>query len=231
MKVRDKKHMQSEKQAKKQTAPKFSPEAFLTSLGPGHTKIACRPRQSIFRQGGACDSIYFIESGKVRLSVVSEQGKEAVIAVLDQGNFVGESCLLGMPAHLASATALTSTTVYRIGKKHMIRVLDEQPALSRLFTAFLLERNQQIEEDLVDQLFNSSEKRLARILLRLARFGKEGAMEVVMPKISQELLAAQVGTTRPRINYFMNKFRKLGFIEYNGDIKVHPGLLNVVLHD
>ena len=209
----------------------FDPQAFLTSLGPGHTKIVCKPRQSIFRQGNPCDSVYFIESGKVRVSVLSPQGKEAVVALLDKGNFIGESCLLGMPAYLASAHAVTAVTVYRIEKARMLRVLKEQPTLSQLFTAFLLTRNQQIEEDLVDQLFNSSEKRLARILLRLAHFGKDGQMEVIVPKVSQELLAAQVGTTRPRINHFMNKFRKLGFIEYNGDIKVHTALLNVVLHD
>jgi len=230
MKAHNQKRMQNGK-SKKRTTAIFNAQAFLTSLGPGHTKILCPPRELIFRQGNVCDSIYFIESGKVRISVLSKQGKEAVVAIVDAGNFVGESCLLGMPAHLASAAAVTQTTVYRIEKAHMIRVLDEQPTLSRRFVTFLLERNQKVEEDLVDQLFNSSEKRLARVLLRLARFGKEGAMEVVMPKISQELLAAQVGTTRPRINYFMNKFRKLGFIEYNGEIKVHPGLLNVVLHD
>ncbi len=210
---------------------KFDPQVFLTSLGPGHTKILCKPRQAIFRQGSACDSVYFIENGKIRVSVLSPHGKEAVIAVLDEGNFIGESCLLGMPAYLASAHAATAATVYRIEKACMLRVLKEEPTLSQLFTAFLLTRNQQIEEDLVDQLFNSSEKRLARILLRLAHFGKEGQMEVIVPRVSQELLAAQVGTTRPRINHFMNKFRKLGFIDYNGDIKVHTALLNVVLHD
>ena len=227
--------MRKPKRVAKSKAPKslekFDPEAFLTSLGPGHTKIVCKPRQAVFRQGNPCDSVYFIESGKVRVSVLSPHGKEAVVALLDGGNFIGESCLLGMPAYLASAHAVTVATVYRIEKKHMLHVLKEEPTLSQLFTAFLLTRNQQIEEDLVDQLFNSSEKRLARVLLLLAHFGKEGKSDTPIPNISQETLAQMVGTTRSRVSFFMNRFRKLGFVRYNGGINVHGSLLSVVLHD
>ena len=162
---------------------------------------------------------------------MSEQGKEGVIGILEPGEFFGEGCLAGQPLHMATASAITESDIVRIEKAAMIRVLREQPAFSELFMAFLLSRNVQIEADLVDQLFNSSEKRLARVLMLLANFGKDGKMETVIPQINQEILAARVGTTRSRVNYFMNKFRKLGFIEYNGTLKVHSSLLNVIVHD
>jgi CRP/FNR family transcriptional regulator, cyclic AMP receptor protein len=177
----------SKSKATKPDLGKFDPQTFLTSLGPGHAKIVCKPRQAIFTQGSACDSVFFIESGKVRISVLSVQGKEAVVGVLDPGNFFAESCLLGMPAHLASAHAVSSATIYRIEKNHMISVLKDQPALSQMFTTFLLTRNQQIEEDLVDRLFNSSEKRLARILLRLARGSKWTCQVTTLPATDEGL--------------------------------------------
>ena len=167
----------------------------------------------------------------MKLAVVSDQGKEGVIAILNPGDFIGEGCLAGQPLHMASAIAMVESSVVRIEIDAMIRVLHEEPGLSEMFMAFLLSRNIQFEADLVDQLFNSSEKRLARVLLLLANFGKEGTLETVIPRISQEVLAARVGTTRSRINFFMNRFRKLGFIEYNGGLKVHSSLLNIVIHD
>ena len=182
-------------------------------------------------QGDPADAVFYIEKGKVQLTVVSEQGKEGVIAMLGAGEFFGEGCLAGQPLHIASASAMSNSIMVRIEKATMVRVLHEQPALSETFMAFLLSRNIQIEAELVDHLFNSSEKRLARLLLLLAHFGKEGKLEPVIPKIGQDVLAARVGTTRSRINYFMNKFRKLGLIEYNGELKVHTSLLNVILHD
>ena len=186
---------------------------------------------TIFKQGDPADSVFYIEQGSVQLSIVSEQGKERVIAALHSGEFFGEGCLTGQELYLATATALEPTIAVRIEKATMVRVLLEQPAFAQQFTAFLLLRNTKIEADLVDQLFNSSEKRLARTLLILANFGKDGKMEQVIPKVTQETLAATVGTTRGRVNYFMNKFRKLGLIEYNGTLKVHSALLNVIIHD
>jgi CRP-like cAMP-binding protein len=188
-------------------------------------------RETIFRQGDRADAVFYIEKGRVQITVVSDQGKEGVIAMLGPGEFFGEGCLAGQELHMASATAVKEAIVVSIDKATMIRVLHEQPALSEMFMAFLLSRNIQIEADLADQLFNSSERRLARVLLLLANFGKEGKMETVVPKISQEILAAKVGTTRSRINFFMNKFRKLGLIEYNGELKVHSALLNIIVHD
>ena len=175
--------------------------------------------------------MFYIESGEVQISVVSEQGKEGVITMLGAGEFLGEGCLAGQHLHMASAIAQSPSAVIRIPKPTMIRALHEQPVFAETFTTFLLSRNVQIEADLVDHLFNSSEKRLARMLLLLSNFGKDGKMEIVIPKINQDVLAARVGTTRSRINFFMNKFRKLGFIEYNGDLKVHSSLLNVIVHD
>ncbi|HET9412941.1 MAG TPA: Crp/Fnr family transcriptional regulator, partial [Pseudolabrys sp.] len=172
-----------------------------------------------------------IKDGKIQITVVSEHGKEGVIAMLGAGEFFGEGCLAGQSLYMASATATVESTVVKIEKETMVRVIREEPALSEMFMGFLLSRNIQIEADLVDQLFNSSERRLARLLLLLANFGKEGKMESVIPRISQEILAARVGTTRSRINFFMNKFRKLGLIEYNGQLKVHSALLNVVIHE
>lgn len=209
----------------------FDPQTFLASAGSGRSVVQYEREQSIFRQGDAADAVFYIQKGKVRISVVSEHGKEGVIAILDPGGFFGEGCLAGQPLHMASAGAMTECAIVRIEKDSMIRELRDEPAFSQLFIAFLLSRNVQIEADLVDQLFNSSEKRLARVLLLLAQFGKDGKMEPVMPHINQEILAARVGTTRSRINFFMNKFRKLGFIEYNGGLKVHSSLLNVIVHD
>jgi len=187
--------------------------------------------ESIFHQGDAADAVSYIQNGSVRITVISEQGKEGVIGMLEAGEFLGEGCLAGQPLHMASASATADSAVVRIEKDAMIRALRDRPTFSQLFMAYLLSRNVQIEADLVDQLFNSSEKRLARVLLLLAHFGKDGRMEPVIPQINQEILAARVGTTRSRINYFMNKFRKLGFIEYNGTLKVHSSLLNVIIHD
>ncbi len=210
---------------------KFDPSAFLAAAGSGQTKEKYKRGQAIFRQGDDADAVYYIDKGKVQITVASKQGKEGVIAILEPGEFFGEGCLAGQPLHMATASALAEAGVIRIGKDTMIRLLHEHPAFSQRFMRFLLSRNVQIEADLVDQLFNSSEKRLARVLLLLAHFGKDGRMEPVIPKISQDILAARVGTTRSRINYFMNKFRKLGFIEYNGTLKVNSALLNVIVHD
>lgn len=209
----------------------FDPSAFLVSIGIGRTKEKFKRGQTIFRQGDVADAVFFIAKGKVHITVASKQGKEGVIAILEPGEFFGEGCLAGQPLHMATASAMAEASVVRIDKETMIRLLHEQAGFSKLFMGFLLSRNVQIEADLVDQLFNSSEKRLARVLLLLAHFGKDGKMEPVIPNISQDLLAARVGTTRSRINFFMNKFRKLGFIEYNGTLKVNSALLNVIVHD
>jgi CRP-like cAMP-binding protein len=217
--------------AVKAVAPPFDADAFLTSVGSGRSTIKFTAGKGVFRQGDPADAVFYIQKGKVKLTVVSEQGKEGVIAMLSAGDFFGEGCLAGQPLHIASAVAMSDSVIARIEIDTMIRVLHEEPKLSEMFMAFLLSRNIQFEADLVDQLFNSSERRLARLLLLLASFGKEGKMETVIPKISQEVLAARVGTTRSRINFFMNKFRKLGFIEYNGSLKVHSSLLNIVVHD
>ena len=185
----------------------------------------------VFSQGDVADAVYYLETGSVQLTIVSDQGKEGVIALLGPGDFFGEGCLSGQPRRLASAVAMTASRLIRIEKAAMVRRLHEDKDFSEKFMAFLMTRNIQIEADLVDQLFNSSEKRLARILLLLANFGDEGGLRPIVPKISQDILAARVGTTRSRVNQFMNKFRKLGLIEYNGEITVHAGLLNVIVHD
>ena len=212
--------------------PRFDARSFLTSVGVGRSTTAFKPKEIVYRQGDAADATYYIETGKIQLTVISEQGKEGVIAMLEPGEFFGEGCIAGQPFRMASATATAKSTIVRIEKAAMIRVLHEQPAMSEMFIAFLLSRNIQIEADLVDQLFNSSERRLARLLLLLANFGKEGKMEKVLPTINQDILAARVGTTRSRINFFMNKFRKLGFIAYDDNgLKVHTSLLNVIVHD
>jgi CRP/FNR family transcriptional regulator, cyclic AMP receptor protein len=221
----------SGKPAKLAEIPKFDAKSFLSSVGSGRSTEKYERKKIIFRQGDAADGVFYIQSGKIELSVVSNQGKQGVIAILSAGDFFGEGCLAGQPLHMASAIALAESTIFRIEKQTMIRVLRDEPTLSEMFMAFLLSRNIQFEADLVDQLSNSSERRLARLLLLLANFGKEGKLEAVIPSISQELLAARVGTTRSRINFFMNKFRKLGLIEYNGHLKVHSALLNVVVHD
>jgi CRP/FNR family cyclic AMP-dependent transcriptional regulator len=211
--------------------PRFDSRTFLTSVGAGRSSAIIQPKGMVYRQGDSADAVYYIEAGKIQLTVVSEHGKEGVIAMLEPGEFFGEGCIAGQPFRMASASATAKSTIVKIQKTAMIRVLHEQPAISEMFTTFLLLRNIQIEADLVDHLFNSSERRLARLLLLLANFGKEGKMETIIPAISQDVLAAKVGTTRPRISFFMNKFRKLGFIEYNGGLKIHTSLLNVIVHD
>jgi CRP/FNR family transcriptional regulator, cyclic AMP receptor protein len=211
--------------------PHFDSRTFLTSVGAGRSSATLQPKEIIYRQGDPADAVYYIEAGKIQVTVISEHGKEGVIAMLEPGEFFGEGCIAGQPFRMASASATAKSTIVQIEKAAMIRVLHEQPAISEMFMAFLLSRNIQIEADLVDQLFNSSERRLARLLLLLANFGKEGKLESIIPPISQDILAAKIGTTRPRINFFMNKFRKLGFIEYNGGLKVHSSLLNVIVHD
>src|SRR6478752_8204819 len=209
----------------------FSPHAFLSTIGKGREMLSFQKKNVIFSQGDSTDGLFFIQKGKVRLSVVSEAGKEATIGILGEGDFFGEGCLTGQLLRLGSVTAMTDCSVMRIDKKAMVAVLHREHAFSDLFVAYLLTRNIRYEEDLVDQLFNSSEKRLARVLLLLAHFGKDGKPEVAIPKISQEALAEMVGTTRSRVSSFMNKFRKLGFIRYNGELEVHSSLLNIVLHD
>ena len=210
---------------------KFDPKTFLSTIDGGRKIAAIPQRQPIFVQGDSSDAVFYIQEGKVRLTVVSEAGKEATIAILSAGSFFGEGCLTGQKLRLGSATALTDCSVMRIEKKSMVEVLHREHAFSDMFVAYLLTRNIRYEEDLVDQLFNSSEKRLARALLLLARFGKDGRPEVAIPKISQETLAEMVGTTRSRVSFFMNRFRKLGFVRYNGELEVHSSLLNIVLHD
>jgi CRP/FNR family cyclic AMP-dependent transcriptional regulator len=212
--------------------PRFNPKLFLTQVGSGRTTLQCRTNQIVFSQGDAADAVFFIQEGQVKLSVLSQQGKEAVVAVLGRGNFFGEECLVaGQLVCMATATSLGNSTLVRIDKQAMIDVLRNEPTFSELFLTHLLYRNIRTQEDLVDQLFNSSEKRLARILLLLAHFGKEGKPEPMIAKLSQETLAEMIGTTRSRVSFFMNKFRKLGFLDYNGGIHVHSSLLNVVLHD
>jgi CRP-like cAMP-binding protein len=211
--------------------PAFNPQSFLAKLGNGKTSLTSPKKHTIYSQGDAADAVFYIQQGKVKLTVVSQQGKEAVVAILDRGAFLGESCLVGQTVRTATATALEDCALLRIDKDVMIRVLHEQPAFAELFMSYLLAHTIRIQEDLVDQLFNSSEKRLARALLLLAHFGKEGKPEPVIAKVSQETLAEMIGTTRSRVSFFMNKFRKLGFIDYNGELHVHSSLLNVVLHD
>jgi CRP-like cAMP-binding protein len=211
--------------------PPFDPKALLARVSEGKTVAFYRRQQLIFRQGDPADAVFYIQKGRVKLAVVSKQGKEAVVALLGPEEFFGEGCLAGQPLRMSTAMATEDATILRLRKKAMVRLLHTDPKFSQLFTAHLLSRNIRIEEDLVDQLFNSSEKRLARILLLLAHFGKEGKQEPVLPKISQETLAGMIGTTRSRVSHFMNKFRKLGFIDYNGGMLVHSSLLNVVLHD
>jgi CRP/FNR family transcriptional regulator, cyclic AMP receptor protein len=211
----------------------FNPQTFLSTINGGRKTLSLAKNQMVFSQGDSSDAVFYIQKGRVRLSVVSKKGKEATIGVLNEGDFFGEGCLAGQPLRMCSASAMTDCTLMRIDKKSMMEVLHREHAFSDMFVAYLLTRNIRYEEDLVDQLFNSSEKRLARILLLLAHFGKDGKPEVAIPKISQESLAEMVGTTRGRVNFFMNRFRKLGFIDYHaGDaLQVHSSLLSVVLHD
>jgi CRP-like cAMP-binding protein len=209
----------------------FDPHTFLAHIGAGRTITAYRQHSPIFAQGDVADAVFYIQRGQVKLTVVSAQGKEAVIAIIEAQAFFGEGCLAGQPQRIATATAHTDCALMQIEKSAMMRVLHAEPAFAALFTAYLLSRNRRIEEDLIDQLFNSSEKRLARVLLLLAHFGKEGQAEHVIPQISQETLAEMVGTTRSRVSFFLNKFRRLGFIDYNGGLRVHSALLTVVLND
>jgi CRP/FNR family cyclic AMP-dependent transcriptional regulator len=212
-------------------ASPFDLNAFLTSVAVGKAIKEYRKRQAIFVQGGPADAVFYVKKGKVKLTVLSARGKEAVIAILGSGDFFGEGSLAGQPVRMASATAMTECSLLQVKKEAMMQMLRTEPKLSELFTSYLLSRNVRIEEDLVDQLFNSSEKRLARILLLLTRFGKDGQHELVVPRLSQETLADMVGTTRSRVSFFMNKFRRLGFIDYNGGLQVHSSLMSIVLHD
>jgi CRP/FNR family cyclic AMP-dependent transcriptional regulator len=210
----------------------FDPRQFLATIGEGRKVLTVPKKQTIFTQGDAADTVFYIQQGKVRLTVVSKIGKEATLGILSEGEFFGEGGLAGQPLRMGSAAAMTNCELLQIDKKAMILALHREHTFSDLFVAYLLGRNIRYEEDLVDQLFNSSEKRLARILLLLAHFGKEGVPETVIPKMSQETLAEMVGTTRSRVSFFMNRFRKLGFVDYGGSgMKVHSSLLNVVLHD
>ena len=215
----------------RKTKKTFDPKMFLGTVNHGRTVSSYRRDAIVFRQAGPADGVFYIRKGRVKIVVASQQGKEAVVAVLGAGEFFGEGCLIGQPLRLATARAMVESEILRVGKAEMIRVLRDEPAFAELFTTHLLTRNSRVEEDLADQLFNSSEKRLARTLLLLANFGKEGEAQPITAKISQETLAEIVGTTRPRVSSFMNKFRKLGFIDYNGDLKVHSSLLSVVLRD
>ena len=209
----------------------FDPELFLNTVDGGRSILRPRTGDVIYAQGDAADAAFYVQDGRVKLVVTSEQGKEAVIAVVEAGAFFGEGCLIGQPLRLTTATAMSAATLTRLPKRQLLDVLAREPALAERFTAHLLTRNARVEEDLVDHLFNSSEKRLARTLLLLANFGKEGRPEPIKTRISQETLAEMVGTTRPRVSFFMNKFRSLGFIEYNGDLQVHSSLLSVVLRE
>jgi CRP/FNR family transcriptional regulator, cyclic AMP receptor protein len=210
---------------------KFNLKTFLSTINGGRTIVSAPAKKTIFAQGDSSDSVFYIQKGKIKLTVVARNGKESALGILNEGDFFGEGCLAAQPLRMCTATAMTDCTLMRIDKKSMMEVIQRERAFSDMFVAYLLTRNIRYEEDLVDQLFNSSEKRLARILLLLAHFGKDGKPEVAIPKISQETLAEMVGTTRGRVNFFMNRFRKLGFVRYNGEIEVHPSLLNVVLHD
>jgi CRP/FNR family cyclic AMP-dependent transcriptional regulator len=211
--------------------PLFDPKVFLAKAGGGRTIAEYSKGQMVFSQGDPANAVFYIRKGKIKLTVVSNNGKEAVIAILDSDDFVGEGCLAAQPLRMATATAITDCSIIRLEKAAMIRVLHEEPAFSEMFLTYVLSRNMRIEADLVDQLFNSSEKRLARVLLLLSHFGKEGKPEPVIAKVSQETLGEMIGTTRARVSFFMNKFRKMGFIEYNGGLHVHSSLLNIVLHD
>jgi CRP/FNR family cyclic AMP-dependent transcriptional regulator len=217
--------------AKKVKKVPFDPKVFLATIDGGRSLSYYQKDEVIFSQGKPAESVFYIQKGKVKITVVSQQGKEAVVAVLGPDEFCGEGCLAGQPRRMATAAAMTECDIMQVQKADIIRVLHEEPAFSEMFVSHLLARTIRVEEDLVDQLFNSSEKRLARALLLLANFGKEGRPEPVIAKISQETLAEMIGTTRSRVSFFMNKFRKLGLIDYNGHLEVHSSLLNVVLHD
>ena len=209
----------------------FDPQAFLAKVGEGKAVSTFRKTESVFSQGDAADKVFYIQQGRVKVVVLSEQGKEAIVGIFEAGQFFGEGCLNGQPLRLSTTTALEDCVITAITKTAMLAALHNEPSFSELFMSYLLTRNNRIEADLVDQLFNSSEKRLARLLLLLANFGKEGNLQPIKVHVSQETLAEMIGTTRSRVSFFMNKFRKLGFISYNGKIEVHNSLLNAVLHD
>ena len=209
----------------------FNPQTFLTQVGNGKTMLTYTKKQLLFSQGDMADAVFYLQVGKVKLTVVSPHGKEAVIAILEPGSFFGEGCLAGQPVHLATATTVEAARIVRIDKPSMLRLLQDDRTFSALFLGYMLARNVRIQEDLVDQLFNSSEKRLARVLLLMAHFGKEGKPEEVIAKISQETLAEMIGTTRSRVSFFMTRFKKMGLIHYDGGLHVHSSLLNIVLHD
>jgi CRP/FNR family transcriptional regulator, cyclic AMP receptor protein len=212
-------------------ADQFDPVVFLETAAKGRIISTHQKKQIIFSQGDAADSVFYIKAGKIKVTVVSKQGKEAVVAILGTDEFLGEGCLLGQPRRLATAAAMTECVTMRVEKSEIQRVLQDEPAFSKMFVSHILARNARVEEDLVDQLFNSTEKRLARVLLLLANFGKEGQPQPIIAKISQETLAEMIGTTRSRVSHFMNKFRQLGFIDYNGHLEVHSSLLSVVLQE
>jgi CRP/FNR family cyclic AMP-dependent transcriptional regulator len=209
----------------------FDPKAFLATVGQGHNVSDLRKNEVVFRQSATADAVFYIQKGKIKIVVVSQQGKEAVVGVMNPGEFFGEGCLIGQPLRLATAKAMTESQVVRVSKAAMLRAIHAEPSFADLFMTHLLTRNSRVEEDLVDQLFNSSEKRLARTLLLLTNFGKEGGPQPVTTPISQETLAEIVGTTRSRVSVFMNKFRKLGFIEYNGHLQIHSSLMSVLLRE
>jgi CRP-like cAMP-binding protein len=209
----------------------FNPQTFLKQIGSGKTTLKIPKKQVFFSQGDTTDAVFYIQAGKVKLTVISPQGKEAVVAILEPGSFFGEGGLAGQPVHLATATAVEDARIVRIDKQSMLRLLQDDRTFSALFLAYMLARNVRIQEDLVDQLFNSSEKRLARVLLLMAHFGKEGKPEEVIPKISQETLAKMIGTTRSRVSFFMNRFKEMSLIHYDNGLHVHSSLLNIVLHD
>lgn len=235
--IQEKKRSASRKSRKSRKVEKIvatvaiDPETILVVTDGAYSDLKLKPRESIFSQGDSADAVFYVKTGRIQLAVVSDQGKEGIIALLGPGDFFGEGCLAGQSVRMASAAATVASTIMRIDKDVMARLLREKQEFSEKFMAFLVTRNIQVEADLVDQLFNSSEKRLARLLLLLANFNNDGELRPIMPKISQEMLAARVGTTRSRVNYFMNKFRRLGLIEYNGSVKVHTALLNVIVHD
>ena len=224
--------MEAGRQALPTTArSEFDPQAFLAKVGEGKTVSTFHKSEIVFSQGEAADKVFYIQKGRVKVVVVSEQGKEAVVGIFEQGQFFGEGCLNGHPLRISTTTALEDCVITAITKAAMLAVLHSEPKFSELFMSYPLSRNSRIEEDLIDQLFNSSEKRLARLLLLLANFGKDGSLQPIKVHVSQETLAEMIGTTRSRVSFFMNKFRKLGFISYDGKIEVHNSLLNAVLHD
>jgi CRP/FNR family transcriptional regulator, cyclic AMP receptor protein len=223
--------MQKPKIARRKNGPKFDPALYFGTAAKGRSIARHRQKEVIYAQGDAADAVFYIKKGKVKMTVVSKQGKEAVIAILGVDEFFGEGCLIGQPKRLATAAAMTDCETMRVEMAEILRVLQDEPAFSQMFVSHILARSARVEADLVDQLFNSTEKRLARILLLLANFGKEGRPEPIIAKISQETLAEMIGTTRSRVSHFMNKFRELGFIDYNGHLEIHSSLLSVVLNE